>query len=59
MTNAMLILVMVVMPVLTAVIVGGVAAWLIGDLRMIGLVGLATACMGGVIVGYASSRVSH
>ena len=59
MTNGRLILVMVVMPVLTAVIIGGGAAWLIGDLRMIGLVGLVAACVGGVLIGYASSRVSH
>ena len=59
MTNARLILVMVVMPVLTAVIVGGGAAWLIGDLRLIGLVGLVAACVGGVVLGFASNRVSH
>ena len=59
MTNGRLILVMVAMPVLTAVIIGGGAAWLIGDLRMIGLVGLVAACVGGVLIGYASSRVSH
>ena len=59
MTNSRLILVMVVMPVLTAVIIGGGAAWLSGDLRMIGLVGLVAACVGGVLMGYARSRVSH
>ena len=53
MTNRDLILLMVVMPFLAAAIVGGVAAWLTGDYRLVGAAGLAAATAGGAIVAHS------
>jgi len=52
MTNGKLILIMVVMPFITALTLGGGAAWLTGDFRLVGLVGLAAAIFGGALMGY-------
>ena len=52
MTNGKLILIMVVMPFLTALIVGGGGVWLTGDFRVFGLVGLAAAIVGAGLMGY-------
>ena len=51
-----LVLIMVVMPFSTAVTVGGGAAWLTGDARMFGLVGLCAAFVGGALMGYFQWR---
>ena len=59
MTNGRLILFMFVWAFAAAVIIGGIAAWLTGDYRVIGLVGLAAASIGAALTGYYHNRVSH
>ena len=56
MTNRKLFLLMVAMPFLTALTLGVGAAWLSGDVRMFGLVGLAAAIVGGA---GAPDGISH
>ena len=56
MTNAKLILIMGVSPILTALTVGIAGAWLTGDLRVIGLVGLGAAIIGAGLVGSLNWR---
>ena len=56
MTNRKLFLLMVAMPFLTALTLGVGAAWLSGDVRMFGLVGLAAAIVGGALMGYFEWR---
>jgi hypothetical protein len=54
-TYTRLLVIMAVMPVVAALaVIGGV--WLTGDLRMVGLVGLATAIIGTAFVGYFNWR---
>jgi hypothetical protein len=57
MTSRKLFVIMVVMPFLTALTLGGAAAWLSGDVRMIGLFGLVAAIVGGGLMGYFEWRV--
>ena len=52
MTNGQLFLIMVVMPFFTALTVGVGTAWLTGDVRMFGVVGLIAAIVGGALMGY-------
>jgi hypothetical protein len=59
MTNSRLILFLAVGPFAAAVIIGGVLAWLTGDLRVVGLVGLAAAIVGAGLTGYYENRVPH
>lgn len=56
MTNGKLILIMAVMPFLTALTLGSAAVWLTGDLRLFGLVGLVAAIVGGALVGFFNWR---
>ena len=56
MTNRKLFLIMVAMPFLTALTLGVGVAWLSGDARMFGLVGLAAAIVGGALMGYFELR---
>ena len=57
MTSRKLFVIMVAMPFLTALTLGAGAAWLSGDIRMIGVVGLAAAIVGGALMGYFEWRV--
>lgn len=59
MTNGTLILLLAVGPFAAAVMIGGGLAWLTGDLRVVGLVGLAAAIVGAGLTGYYQNRVSH
>lgn len=56
MTDRNLIVIMAVMPILTALAVGTGGVWLTGDLRVFGLVGLAAAIVGAGLVGYFNWR---
>ena len=56
MTNSQLFLLMVGMPFFTALTVGVAAAWLTGDVRMFGVVGLIAAIVGGALMGYFEWR---
>jgi hypothetical protein len=55
-TNARLILIMAVIPIMTALTVGIAGVWLTGDPRVFGLVGLGAAIVGAALVGYFSWR---
>jgi hypothetical protein len=55
-TNARLILIMGVIPIMTALTVGIAGVWLTGDPRVFGLVGLGAAIVGAALVGYFSWR---
>lgn len=52
MTDRKLIVIMAVMPILTALTLGIGGAWLTGDARVLGLVGLAAAIVGAGLVGF-------
>ena len=52
MTTTGLIMAMAVMPIVVALTVGLGGAWLTGDVRVVGLVGLAAAIVGAGLVGY-------
>ena len=56
MSTGKLFLIMVAMPFLTALTLGVGAAWLSGDARMFGVVGLAAAIVGGVLMVYFEWR---
>jgi hypothetical protein len=56
MTNAQLIVIMAVSPIVTALTVGIAGAWLTGDLRVIGLAGLGAAIVGAAVVGLQLAR---
>jgi hypothetical protein len=55
-TNAKLIVIMGVSPVATAFTLGMAGAWLTGDLRVIGLTGLAAAIIAAAWVGIQLAR---
>jgi hypothetical protein len=59
MRNSRLVLFLAAGPLAAAVVIGGGLAWLAGDLRVVGLVGLAAAIVGAGLTGYYQSRVSH
>jgi uncharacterized membrane protein len=56
MTNTRLIVIMAVMPIVVALTVGLGGVWLTGDVRLVGLVGLAAAIVGAGLVGYFNWR---
>jgi hypothetical protein len=51
-TNTGLIMTMAVMPIVVALTVGLGGVWLIGDVRVVGLAGMAAAVVGAGLVGY-------
>jgi hypothetical protein len=55
-TNAKLIWILAVSPIVTALTVGIAGAWLTGDLRVIGLAGLGAAIIGAASVGRQLAR---
>ena len=56
MTNRRLIVTMVVIPILTALIVGTDGVWLMGDARVFGVSVLGAAIVGAGLVGYFNWR---
>jgi hypothetical protein len=55
-TNTKLIVMMAVIPIVTALTMGIAGVWLRGDPRVFGLVGLGAAIVGAALVGYFNWR---